>query len=128
MGDTLIVAYTEKDSCGIFIPDRKSPEKAPLELISGWPKNHAEGSHRYPAGPYNFASAPSGSGLFASLSCSRNAMVIELSAPGSKAVSGLRGATDTTTTTDKPGSLYAVIASRPVREDIISTLRRKASR
>ncbi|MEU3030343.1 hypothetical protein ACPCBC_24460 [Streptomyces incarnatus] len=120
-GSYRLIAYVQGDSCGLRVADTSTPERALLHVTSAWPANDSDGSTKYPAGPYSFASAggASGSGTWASLGCSKSAMVIDYSSRTHGSVSDRRGDVSVKEHPKDPGSLTVVIGSREAREKIL---------
>ncbi|MCQ6556376.1 hypothetical protein NPS70_24800 [Streptomyces sp. C10-9-1] len=70
-----LLAYVTEDACGLLSDPGGSAEGG-IRLESGFP-GEGQGSDAYPGGPYGAVSGADGAGRWASLSCSRNAMVID---------------------------------------------------
>ncbi|MFF5439685.1 hypothetical protein [Streptomyces achromogenes] len=119
-GNYRLIAYVQGDSCGLRVAETTKPEHSLLHITSAWPRKDSEGSASYPAGPYSFASAAgaNGSKLWASLACSKSAMVIEYSAPEPGAVSDQRGNVSIEEQHKTSGSLAVIVGSREARERI----------
>ncbi|WP_328961148.1 hypothetical protein [Streptomyces virginiae] len=75
-----LIAYSNGESCGILVLADNDSKGKRIHLVSKWPAE-GDGSNVYPAGPYNSASGAGDAGTWASMLCSKNAMVIEY-APG----------------------------------------------
>lgn len=120
-GSYRLIAYIQGDSCGLRVTDATSSKRSLLNITSAWPGNDSGGSAKYPAGPYNFASAQSdsGSGSWASLGCSKSAMVIEYWSRTSGSASDQRGNVSVKEPPKDPGALTVVIGPRETRERIL---------
>ncbi|MFE2529323.1 hypothetical protein ACFXEL_34425 [Streptomyces sp. NPDC059382] len=75
-GDVRLIAYATSDSCGIVTTQKSDPQHSDIHLVSKWPSD-GQGTAPYPAGPYNSASGNGSAKAWASLLCSKDAMVIE---------------------------------------------------
>ncbi|WP_407842145.1 hypothetical protein ACE1OC_43120 (plasmid) [Streptomyces sp. DSM 116496] len=75
-GDVRLIAYATSDSCGIVTTPKNDPQHSDIHLVSKWPAP-GQGAAPYPAGPYNSASGNGSGKAWASLLCSKDAMVIE---------------------------------------------------
>lgn len=75
-GDVRLIAYATSDSCGIVTTPKSDPQHSDIHLVSKWP-SPGQGTAPYPAGPYNSASGNGSAKAWASLLCSKDAMVIE---------------------------------------------------
>ncbi|MER5763887.1 hypothetical protein [Streptomyces sp. NPDC002082] len=99
-GDGRLIAYVTSDSCGIVTTSKNDPRRNDIHLVSKWPSG-GRGTEPLPAGPYNNASGNGSGKAWASLLCSKNAMVIEYTADG--ASSGLGQIRGEATATQLPG-------------------------
>ncbi|GAU67334.1 hypothetical protein SSP35_04_04220 [Streptomyces sp. NBRC 110611] len=119
-----MIVYTQGSSCGLLVVDAKTSQRPLINLVSAWPKNVSEGSQRYAAGPYNFASGAGSesSRSRASLYCSEKAMVVEFT-PGEEAsTSGQQGHVSTKKRHSDPESLVVVTGSDAARKRIMKQL------
>lgn len=116
-----LIAYIQGDSCGLRVTDAMNPKRSFLHITSAWPENDSSGSAKYPAGPYHFASAQgaSGSAMWASLGCSKSAMVIDYSSRARGSASDQRGNVSVKEHSKNPEALTVVIGPREVREEIL---------
>ncbi|MFH8339819.1 hypothetical protein [Streptomyces sp. AM6-12] len=123
-GPYRLIAYIQGDSCGLRVTDASDPKRALLHVTSAWPANDSDGSAKYPAGPYSFASAggASGSDTWASLGCGKSAMVIGYSSRTYGPVSDQRGDVSVKKNSEDPVALMVVIGPRGVREKILPRL------
>ncbi|UQI46916.1 hypothetical protein M1P56_22460 [Streptomyces sp. HU2014] len=116
-----LIAYIKNGSCGLLVTDATKPERSSINITSAWPKTDSEGTERYPAGPYSFTSGAGANEpeTWASLYCSKTAMVITYSSQGHDAASHQQG--NTSTKEDRQGSspLTVAIGSPEAREKIL---------
>jgi hypothetical protein len=112
-----MLMYVNSDSCGFFATPRDS-QTIDIHLISQWP-DEGEGNTRYPAGPYNTSSGSGSSKAWASLACSRNAMVIEYTGPLDTAAT-TRGDISITRSPDRPSTSLIVVGDQHVRKMIMA--------
>jgi hypothetical protein len=116
-GPRRLVAYIEEGSCGLLVTDASNPERALINITSAWPKAASEGSNRYPVGPYSFTSGAGAnkSETWASLYCSKTAMVINYSSQGNSVSSHHKG----NVSTKETSPLTMVIGSPEAREKVL---------
>ncbi|MFB6513103.1 hypothetical protein ACFCXF_14435 [Streptomyces virginiae] len=121
-----LIAYANSDSCGILVlADNESKGKR-IHLVSKWPAE-GEGSNVYPAGPYNSASGAGGTGTWASVLCSRNAMVIEY-APGEEGgPKESRGQVAVTSVPNDPGTSRIIVGDPGARQQIEGKAQRQGA-
>lgn len=112
-----MLMYVNSDSCGFFAIPHDS-QTIDMHLISQWP-GKGEGNTRYPAGPYNTSSGSGSSKAWASLACSRNAMVIEYTGPLDTAAT-TRGDISITRSPDRPSTSLIVVGDQHVRKMIMA--------
>ncbi|MEU2717834.1 hypothetical protein [Streptomyces sp. NPDC007205] len=122
-----LVAYIQGDSCGLRVADTKDSKKSLIQITSAWPRNSSEGNLSYPAGPYSFASAAgaNGSGLWASLACSKSAMVIDYSSQDHGSASDQRGNVSINERHNDVGKLAVIIGSQEARERILPQVQKR---
>ncbi|MBH1938951.1 hypothetical protein I5Q34_32620 [Streptomyces sp. AV19] len=120
-GPRRLIAYTQEGSCGLLVADAANSKQSLIDITSAWPKNDSEGSKRYPAGPYSFTSGAgsSESETWASLYCSKAAMVIEYSSKEHAPASDQKGSVSTKAHQGDSDSLTVVIGSPEVRKTIL---------
>lgn len=120
-GSYRLIAYIQGDSCGLRVADAMNSKRSLIHVTSAWPENDSGGSTKYPAGPYSFASveATSGSGTWASLGCSKSAMVIDYSSRDRGSASDQRGNVSFKERPKDPGNLTVIIGPREAREKIL---------
>ncbi|MFF3765679.1 hypothetical protein ACFYYR_16545 [Streptomyces sp. NPDC001922] len=121
-GKARIIAYTEGDKCGVLVLNSGHKKDASINLITGWPDHRSEGSSNLPAGPYSTSSGADSEGTGrASLSCGKNAMVVQYSSDVPASVSRQRGSV---TTAPSPGkkNFSVVVAPRGIRKSIVDDL------
>ncbi|WP_411105153.1 hypothetical protein [Streptomyces sp. cmx-4-9] len=95
-GDVRLIAYVTSDSCGIVATPKSDPQRSDIHLVSKWP-SHGQGTAPYPAGPYNSVSGNGSAKAWASLLCSKDAMVIEYTVDAASSSPGeIRGEVTTT--------------------------------
>ncbi|MER5757696.1 hypothetical protein [Streptomyces sp. NPDC002082] len=100
-GDGRLIAYVTSDSCGIITTSKNDPQRNDIHLVSKWPSD-GQGTDPLPAGPYNSASSNGSAKAWASLLCSKDAMVIEYTPDGARSSLGqIRGEA---TATQLPGN------------------------
>ncbi|MGE6730812.1 hypothetical protein [Streptomyces sp. NPDC059900] len=123
-GGERLIAYTEGGRCGLLVT-RSGNEKGPvLSLDTAMPKSDDQGSSKMPAGPYLKSSA-TGSGAskpWASMSCGKNAMVIEYSSHGTGNPSKPRGSVSTAEGPEGSHSLFVAVGEEGARKKILSAL------
>ncbi|MEC4572504.1 hypothetical protein [Streptomyces virginiae] len=122
-GQSRLTAYVKADSYG-FIAAPKSdtpghPAGSGMHLVSTWPAD-GEGSDRYPAGPYSSASGAGDPNAWASVLCSRNAMVIEYASGAAGAPEQARGHVTVTQVGNTPATLRIVIGDHTARQQIVN--------
>ncbi|WP_158754677.1 hypothetical protein [Streptomyces sp. NRRL F-2580] len=115
-GQNRLIAYVNNDSCGILAASKGDPKVNQIHLVSKWPAN-GQGSNGYPAGPYNSASGPGNQRVWASLLCSKNAMVIEY-ASGEGAPEQARGQVTVTQAANIPATSRITIGDSQTRKQI----------
>ncbi|MEV7442819.1 hypothetical protein AB0O22_16955 [Streptomyces sp. NPDC091204] len=115
-GQNRLIAYTNSDSCGLLATSKGDPKVNRIHLVSKWPAD-GQGSNSYPAGPYNSASGTGGPKIWASLLCSKNAMVIEY-ASGEGAPEHARGQVTVTQAADSPATSRITIGDSQTRKQI----------
>ncbi|MFJ9594647.1 hypothetical protein ACIRS3_17990 [Streptomyces virginiae] len=122
-GQSRLTAYVKADSCGfIAAPESDTsgnPASNGMHLVSAWPAD-GEGSDRYPAGPYGSASRAGDPKAWASVLCSRNAMVIEYASGEAGAPEQVRGQVTITRVTTTPATLRIVIGDHTARQQIVN--------
>ncbi len=100
-GDGRLIAYVTSDSCGIVTTSKNDPQHNDIHLVSKWPAD-GQGTDQFPAGPYNSASGNGSAKAWASLLCSKDAMVIGYTLDGvSNSLEQIRGEA---TATQLPGN------------------------
>ncbi|MBB4888343.1 hypothetical protein [Streptomyces netropsis] len=121
MGSHRIIAYAEGRKCGLLVIN--SAKGTPISLKAEWPQNADQGSSRLPAGPYRSSSASgsSASDPWASLSCGKNAMIVEYAPKASERPSAPRGSV-TVANSRKSDNSFIVVGPKDVRADILSKL------
>ncbi|GGW25340.1 hypothetical protein GCM10010381_06120 [Streptomyces xantholiticus] len=115
-GSQRILMYANKTSCGFLTIPHADPPAIGLHLISQWPSER-EGNSHYPAGPYNSSSGSDSSKAWASLACSRNAMVIEYTGSLDTAAE-TRGSVSITRAPDRRSGSLIVVGDQEVRKRI----------
>ncbi|MER6316447.1 hypothetical protein ABT237_22125 [Streptomyces sp. NPDC001581] len=115
-GQNRLIAYTNSDSCGILATSKGDPKVNRIHLVSKWPAD-GQGSNSYPAGPYNSSSGTGDPKIWASLLCSKNAMVIEY-ASGEGAPEHARGQVTVTQATNSPATSRITIGNPQTRKQI----------
>lgn len=119
-----LIAYTEGHRCGLQVI-RTDDEKHPvLSLDTAMPKSNDQGSTRFAAGPYLKSSA-TGSGTskpWASMSCGRNAMVLEYSSQDAGSPSQPRGSVSAIEGPKGNKTLYVAVGDDKARKKILSSL------
>ncbi|MFJ8078974.1 hypothetical protein ACIQ7Q_34845 [Streptomyces sp. NPDC096176] len=124
-GTQRILMYANKTSCGFLtIPHADRPAIG-IHLISQWPSER-EGNSPYPAGPYNSSSGSDSSRTWASLACSRNAMVIEYTGSLDTDAES-RGNVSVTRAADPRAASLIVVGSQEVREMITARVSTESS-
>ncbi|GAA1554171.1 hypothetical protein [Streptomyces globosus] len=116
-GQNRILAYTNNESCGILAHAISDPKANRIHLVSRWP-NEGQGSNSYPAGPYNTVSGASGPKIWASLMCSKNAMVIEYVSGEPSAPATARGPITTTQISNHPATTQIIVGEAGLRKQI----------
>ncbi|MEU3047220.1 hypothetical protein ABZ705_11980 [Streptomyces sp. NPDC006984] len=111
-----LVAYVTEDTCGLLTDPGGSAEGG-NRLESGFP-GEGQGSDRYPGGPYGTVSGADSSGRWASLTCSRNAMVIDYVSGDAEAPGRTRGHATLTEVADNPATTRIVVGDTGLRERI----------
>ncbi|WP_432064599.1 hypothetical protein [Streptomyces sp. C10-9-1] len=111
-----LVAYVAEDACGL-LTDPGDRTEGGIRLESGFP-GEGQGSDRYPGGPYGTVSGADGAGRWASLSCSRNAMVIDYVSGAPGAPGRTRGHATLTEVADNPATTRIVVGDTGIRERI----------
>ncbi|MEU5959062.1 hypothetical protein [Streptomyces sp. NPDC047525] len=123
-GADRLIAYTEGHRCGLQVI-RSDDEKHPvLSLDTAMPKNDDQGSNRFTAGPYLKSSA-TGSGAskpWASVSCGRNAMVIEYASRDTATPSKPRGSLSAIEGPKADKTLYVAVGEDKDRKKVLSSL------
>ncbi|MBT2406332.1 MULTISPECIES: hypothetical protein [unclassified Streptomyces] len=112
-----LIAYVNGDSCGIVVTPKGGSKEKQMHLVSKWPAG-GEGSDSYPAGPYNSASGAGGSKAWASMLCSKNAMVIEYSSGQDASPEQSRGQVAVMRVTDSPATSRIIIGDSGTRRQI----------
>lgn len=116
-GQNRILAYVNNDSCGILAHSMNDPEANRIHLVSQWP-DKGQGSNSYPAGPYNSVSGTGGPKVWASLMCSKNAMVIEYVSGEPNAPEKARGQVTTTQVSNSPATTRIIVGEAGLRKQI----------
>ncbi|MFB7176867.1 hypothetical protein ACFCYI_04060 [Streptomyces sp. NPDC056257] len=116
-GQNRLIAYVNTDSCGILATSKEDPKANRIHLVSKQPAE-GEGSNSYPAGPYNSASGTGGPKIWASLLCSKNAMVIEYTSDEQGAPEHARGQVTVTQATNSPATSRITIGDSQTRKQI----------
>ncbi|MGW6786343.1 hypothetical protein [Streptomyces sp. NPDC054987] len=127
-GRSRLTAYVTAGSCG-FIAAPTAPKDDPaapprggrLHLVSSWPAE-GEGGDMYPVGPYNSASGGGAPKTWASVSCSKGAMVVEYVAGETGAPEHVRG--HATVTRTAPATLRIIVGDRATRQQIVDRAKR----
>ncbi|MER5973921.1 hypothetical protein ABT112_30125 [Streptomyces sp. NPDC002055] len=121
-GKARIIAYTEGDRCGVLVVNSGHTKNASINLITGWPDHKSEGSSNLPAGPYSTSSGADSEGTGrASLSCGKNAMVVQYSSDVPASVSRQRGSVTTATSPGKK-KISVVVAPGGIRKSMMADL------
>ncbi|MFJ7166265.1 hypothetical protein ACIQUV_12250 [Streptomyces globosus] len=116
-GRNRILTYANNESCGILAHAIGDPKVNRIHLVSRWP-NERQGSNSYPAGPYNTVSGASGPKIWASLMCSKNAMVIEYVSGEPSAPATTRGPISTTQISNHPVTTQIIVGEAGLRKQI----------
>lgn len=80
-GDGRLIAFVTSDSCGIVTTSKDDPQRNDIHLVSKWPSDR-QGADIHPSGPYTSVSGNGSAKAWASLLCSKGAMVIEYTLGG----------------------------------------------
>ncbi|GGV16014.1 hypothetical protein GCM10010260_64230 [Streptomyces filipinensis] len=120
-GSYRLIAYIQGEFCGLRVAEAENSERSLIHVTSAWPRSDSEESTPYPAGPYSFASAAGsdGSRMWASLGCSKLAMVINYSSQDHGPASDQRGDVSIKKHREDPATLDVVIGSREARARIL---------
>lgn len=117
-GDGRLIAYVTSDSCGIVTTSKNAPQHNDIHLVSKWP-SAGQGTDPFPAGPYNSASGNGSAKAWASLLCSKDAMVIEYTLDGaSGSIGQIRGEATATQLPGKRAASRIVIGDPATRQQI----------
>ncbi|WP_431043743.1 hypothetical protein ACQUSR_18880 [Streptomyces sp. P1-3] len=119
-GPDRIIVYTQGEKCGLSVVSSEG-ERTSLQVLAAWPKtDDAAGSSELPFGPYAMASA-AGSGAsrpWASLSCGKDAMVVEYTSQSAESATNVRGAISVAKTSRNRKSVSMVVGPDSVRKKI----------
>nr|MDT0518871.1 hypothetical protein [Streptomyces sp. DSM 41633] len=116
-GEDRLIAYVNGDGCGIRATSKGASTANPIHLVSKWPVG-GDGSTSYPLGPYNSASSAEGAKIWATLLCSRNAMVIEYSSGGEGVPERARGPVTVARVADSPAASRITVGDPGARRQI----------
>ncbi|WP_141754148.1 hypothetical protein [Streptomyces subrutilus] len=125
-GQSRLIAYVNGDSCGILATSKGDVNVNRIHLVSKWPAR-GEGTNNYPAGPYNSASGAGDPQSWASLLCSKNAMVFEYASGEGGAPEQARGPVTATQVADRPATTRIVVGDAEVRKQIENHVKGSAS-
>ncbi|MFF1561885.1 hypothetical protein [Streptomyces sp. NPDC058279] len=126
-GQTRLIAYANGDSCGIIVTPKSDSTEQRLHLVSKWPAKSG-GGNSYPAGPYNSVSGAGGEKIWASLMCSKNAMVIDYTSGQNDGPDQIRGQVDVTQVSNSPSTSRIIIGDPEVRKQIKNVAEDRESR
>ncbi|MFK0256996.1 hypothetical protein [Streptomyces sp. NPDC090445] len=115
-----ILGYVGKESCGILAHSVNDQKANRIHLVSHWPDAGQESTTSHPGGPYNTVSGGGGPKAWASLMCSRNAMVIEYVSGEPGPPGEARGPVTTTQVSDTPATTRIVVAEAGLRKQLHS--------
>ncbi len=121
-----LIAYANSDSCGILSVADSEPRGNRIHLVTKWPAE-GEGTNAYAAGPYNSASAAGGTMTWASVLCSKNAMVIEYTPGEDGGPKQSRGQVAVTAVPNTPGTSRIVVGDPGARRQIEDQAQRSAT-
>ncbi|MCX5129316.1 hypothetical protein [Streptomyces sp. NBC_00347] len=117
-GDGRLIAYVTSDSCGIVTTSNSDPRRNDIHLVSKWPSG-GRGTDTLSAGPYNNASGNGSGKAWASLLCSKDAMVIEYTPDGASSSLGqIRGEATVTQLPGKQAVSRIIIGDPGTRQQI----------
>ncbi|MFE3560508.1 hypothetical protein ACFXKW_37510 [Streptomyces sp. NPDC059193] len=116
-GRSRLIAYVNSDSCGILATSKDDANANRIHLVSKWPA-HGEGSDNYPAGPYNSASGAGDAQTWASLLCSKNAMVLEYASAEGGAPEQTRGPVTVAQVANSPATTRIIVGDAEARKQI----------
>ncbi|MFD6181265.1 hypothetical protein [Streptomyces goshikiensis] len=117
-----LIAYVNGSSCGVAVTLNGSSKEKQIHLVSKWPAT-AEGNNSYPAGPYNSASGAGSPKAWASMLCSKNAMVIEYSSGDDANPAHSRGQVTVLRATGSPAKTRIIIGDSETRRQIADQAR-----
>lgn len=123
-GPYRILAYASESSCGLT-SSSDGAGSGKIHLTSKWPVEE-NGATLYPAGTYNISSGDDGFGLWISMACGQNAMVIQYRSAelrDSDQVE-LRGHVSVNSTENKSATSRVVVGGQKVREGITAQVER----
>ncbi|MGI5485165.1 hypothetical protein [Streptomyces lavendofoliae] len=120
-GNHRIIAYVQEEACGLIAVPETNPQSSSVHLTVKWPERSSEGSSKYSGGPYSLASAAGSDdlGSWASLACSRNAMVIEYSSRAKAPSTRPSGNVSAQDKAGSPPTLTMVIGSPAARGELL---------
>ncbi|NXY94629.1 hypothetical protein HYE82_09530 [Streptomyces sp. BR123] len=127
-GQSRVLGYVNKESCGILAHARNDPKENRIHLVAHWPDaghgsaSHPPGLSSRPGGPYHAVSGGSGPKAWASLMCSRNAMVISYVSGEPGPPESARGPVTATQVSDTPPTTRITVAEAGLRKQIHSNL------
>ncbi|MEU5686264.1 hypothetical protein [Streptomyces venezuelae] len=115
--------YAEKDVCGLLVVSDGDPARDILHIRTAWPEK-GEGTTEIPHGPYlkSSGSGSHGSKIWASLSCAKDAMVVNYSDPSLQGKVRHRGAVSVASKSAGKQELAMVAAPDDKRARILSSV------
>lgn len=126
-GEDTLLFFTRESDCGFMAVRDHGSAEAELRVVSSLPEDEQAGSARVPGGPYHEVTAPGDSGsTWASLSCARDAMVVEYTTDTSTGEVGqFRGDVDALVRLPGSRTTVFVVASEDRRDHILSSMKRQ---
>ncbi|MFG2196013.1 hypothetical protein [Streptomyces sp. NPDC048639] len=128
-GKEHIVAYTEGDKCGMHLVPADPSGQAGSDTLAAWPTDEPADSSGLPLGPYSVDSTSSyghNKASWATLRCSKDAIVIEYGSDVNTPVTGMRGSVSTVTPDKSRNDVTIVVAESRDRLRILTKLTRQS--
>ncbi|MFG2196014.1 hypothetical protein [Streptomyces sp. NPDC048639] len=125
-GGKRIIAYTGGQACGLLVLRSSTSRERVTTMKASWPTESSVGSSILPMGPYSTATSSNADdkGSWTSLSCAKDAMVIEYASDRSFRVTRTRGAVSTVRLHGRKNDLAVVVGEKSARSRIMARLTR----
>ncbi len=121
-GSHRILMYANETSCGLLTLSGVDAQNVEIHIVSRRPSEN-EGSSTHPAGPYNSVSGAGDSNTWASMECSKNAIVVAYVSGEPESEPKVRGHVSTVHDLNRPSTSTFIVGDSNARKEISGQLK-----